>query len=255
MNNDRSRTLFTCRLVRNASLSVGIVVACGLVAGNVTAQAIGGVTVNNPSSWQQAAAKYLKEYAQYKAVLEHYQQQLVMLTHMDFTVPEMQNNYEEISDSDAQKQALAACPSPDGAMNSISGLLQIFTPSANSKILSNQLTICRQIQLRQVDKYNLTVKMMKRLKDYAKNVPSLQQQAADGGTSEGANSGTKTNIELNAIALESEMQAWRSQIMADDQMISYMQNQQAVQARQILRGSTSLAGRVIQAATFAAAFH
>jgi hypothetical protein len=140
-------------------------------------------------------------------------------------------------------------------MGSISGLLQIFTPSANSKILSNQLTICRQIQLRQVDKYNLTVKMMKRLKDYAKNVPSLQQQAADGGTSEGANSGTKTNIELNAIALESEMQAWRSQIMADDQMISYMQNQQAVQARQILRGSTSLAGRIIQAATFAAAFH
>ena len=140
-------------------------------------------------------------------------------------------------------------------MGAAMDLLQVFTPSVNASILQNQRTICEQIQFRQIDKYNLTVRMMKRLQDYSANVTKLQQQAEAGGTSQGASTGANTNIQLNITALDGEMKAWNGQIAADDQIASYMQSQQNVQAQQILRGSNTVLGNVIQAGAFAAAFH
>lgn len=209
------------------------------------------------ANFAQTLEQYGKDIAQYQAVLQHYQQQLVTLTHMNFSLPSMQNSYQEISDNDAREQVARACPSTDGSglSGAAAGLLQIFTPDVNSSILGNQRKICEQIQFRQIDKYNLTVKMMNRLQDYSSNLQSLQHQIEAGGTSEGAMAGTKANIEMNSSALESEMKTWNGQIMADDQMISYMQSQQGVQARELLRGSNTLLGNVVQAGAFAAAFH
>lgn len=239
------------------ALSLGLVT--GLFGGTANAQwaVIDPAHIaQDAANFLQTAAQYGKDVAQYKAVIEHYQQQLISLTHMNFQQLAMKNSYEEVSDSAAQQQAAANCPSTDGSgvAGAVSGLLQIFTPDANSKILENQQQICQQIQLRQIDKYNLTVRMMKRLEFYQSNANTLQTEA-EGSNEQGANAGVNTNIQLNATALENEMKRWNSQIMADDQMISYMQNQQSVQAREILRGSNTVLGNVIQAGAFAAAFN
>lgn len=248
-----------------------LALACAVYAGGASAQVLvhdQGILTSNQegfksqlgttvSNFAKTVKKYEEDIAQYQAVLQHYQQQLVSLTHMNLNLPTMQNNYQEISGSDAQQQVADACPSTDGSgpMGAAMDLLQVFTPSVNASILQNQRTICEQIQFRQIDKYNLTVRMMKRLQDYSANVTKLQQQAEAGGTSQGASTGANTNIQLNITALDGEMKAWNGQIAADDQIASYMQSQQNVQAQQILRGSNTVLGNVIQAGAFAAAFH
>jgi len=258
--NNPSRSALCRRIAGKAALALGVCIACGLAGSNASAQFV----VIDPAhistdvaNFAKTIEQYAKDIAQYKAVLQHYQQQLVNLTHMNFSLPTMQNHYQEISDSDARQQVANACPSTDGGdpVSPVSGLLQIFTPSVNSPVLDNQRSICEQMQFRQIDKYNLTVKMMNRLQDYSNNLQSLQQQVEAGGTSEGALAGAKANMDMNATALENEMRTWNGQIMADDQMIIYMQNQQSVQAREILRGSNTVLGNVIQAGAFAAAFH
>lgn len=257
--NQLSRTTRSLPITRATGLAFALCLALGTVVGNVRAQV---VTIDpahiakDVANFAKTMEQYAKEIAQYQAVLQHYQQQLVRFTHMDFALPTMQNDYHEISSGDAADQVARACPSTDGSgvAGAVSGLLQIFTPKANSSILGNQRMICEQIQFRQIDKYNLTVRMMNRLKDYSKNLKSLQDQMQSGGDSEGAMAGTKGNIELNSSALENEMKTWDGQINADDQMISYMQSQQSVQAREILNGSNTVLGNVIQAATFASAF-
>lgn len=209
------------------------------------------------TNFAKTIAQYTKEIAQYQAVLQHYQQQLISLTHMNFSLPTMQNAYQEISQSDMQKLAADACPSVSGSAASgvLSGLLQIFTPDANKSILENQQKICIQIQFRQMDKYNLTVKMLSRIQDYSSNMQSISGQLAQVGTSQGAMDGVKANIQANSLAMSTEMQLWDRQVQADDQMISYLKNQQSLQARAILNGSNTTLGNVVQAATFAAAFH
>ena len=246
-------------VTRLAGLTFALCAALGIAPGDARPQV---VTIDpahiakDVANFAKTMEQYAKEIAQYQAVLQHYQQQLVRFTHMDFALPTMQNDYHEISSGDAADQVARACPSTSGSgvAGAVSGLLQIFTPKANSSILRNQRMICEQIQFRQIDKYNLTVRMMNRLKDYSKNLKSLQDQMQSGGDSEGAMAGTKGNIELNSSALENEMKTWDGQINADDQMISYMRSQQSVQAREILNGSNTVLGNVTQAATFAAAF-
>lgn len=248
------------RMTRKATLALSIGIAIGIAGGTSRAQV---VTIDPAHIAQDVAdfaktmAQYAKEIAHYQAVLQHYQQQLVRFTHMDFALPVMQNNYEEISSSDAQDQVARACPSPDGGgvAGALSGLLQVFTPDVNASILKNQQVICEQIRFREINKYNLTVKMMKRLQDYSKKLESLQEQQDDGGSSEGALAGTMSNMQMNSLALDNEMQTWQGQINADDQMISYLQGQKSVQARELLDGSHTALGRVIQAGMFAAAFH
>lgn len=258
--NHRTRSNFGRRSACKAALILGIGAVCGMAGTSGRAQV---VTIDPAHIAQDVAdfaktmAQYAKEIAHYQAVVQHYQQQLIRLTHMDFSLPTMQNNYEEISQADAQDQVERACPSAngDGVAGAISGLLQVFTPDVNASILKNQQVICEQIKFREINKYNLTVKMMKRLQDYSNKLKSLQKQQDDGGSSEGALAGTMSNMQMNSLALDNEMQTWKGQIDADDQMISYLQGQKSVQARELLDGSHTALGRVMQAGMFAAAFH
>lgn len=258
--NKASRTNLYLRTARKAALTLSVGIAIGIAGGTARAQL---VTIDPAHIAQDVAnfgktmAQYAKELAHYQAVVQHYQQQLIRLTHMDFTLPTMQNSYEEISSSDARDQVARACPSTrtDGVAGAVTGLLQIFTPDVNKSLLENQRIICEQVQFRQIDKYNLTVKMMNRLKDYTKKLESLQKQQDDGGTSEGSLAGTMSNMQMNSLALDNEMQTWTGQIQADDQMIVYLQSQKSVQAREIFNGSNTIIGNVIQAGAFAAAFH
>lgn len=248
------------KLARKAAWSLVTAMAACLLSPSTRAQWVvidPTQITQDATNFAETIAQYGKEIAQYQAVLEHYRQQLVSLTQMNFSLPTMQNSYQEISQSDMQKLAADACPSATGnsLSGTVTGLLQIFTPDANKSILENQQKICFQIQFRQMDKYNLTVKMLTRIQDYSSKMQSISGQLGQVGTSQGAMDGVKANIAANNLAMNTEMQLWDKQVQANDQMISYLQNQQAVQARTMLNGSGTLLGNVIQAATFATAFH
>ncbi len=243
--------------LRLKSVACGITMGLALFALDAQAQwtVIDPANITqNATNFVKTVAQYAKEVAQYQAVLAHYEQQLIQLTHMNFTLPQMQNTYTEIA---ADEGMDVACPGPSGASGIVSGLTQMATSQLdlNQTIAQSQLEICQQIVLRQNDKYNQTVKMINRLQTfYAPNVQSLAGQLSGVGTSQGAMSGTEGNAEINANSLETEMNQWKGQIDADDRVIGMLQYRQTILATKAMQGSNTVLGNVVQAAAFEAAF-
>jgi hypothetical protein len=246
----------------------GLTLLAALTIGLFTAHARAQWIVNDPASMIQDATnfattveqygkeieQYAKEVAQFEAVLTHYQQQLISLQHMDFLLPPMSNTFTEIPLTQGVEEA---CPStgqsPVGSL--VSSLLQFAQIDFGQPITVSQQKICQQIEMRKNDKYNLTVRMLNRLKDtYGANVQALSSALASVGTGQGALAGNQANVNVNSMALQTEMQQWQGQILADDGVIGMLEHQQTQLASRALKGSNSILGNVIQAGAFAAAF-
>lgn len=244
-------------LLRFKSVTCGITMGLALFVFDAQAQwtVIDPANISqNATNFVKTVAQYAKDVAQYQAVLAHYQQQLIQLTHMNFTLPQMQNTYTEIAADDGMD---VACPGPSGVSGVVSGIIQMVSSqlNLNKTIAQSQLEICQQIVFRQNDKYNQTVKMINRLQTfYVPNVQSLTGQLSGVGSSQGAMSGTEGNAQINANALETEMNQWKSQIEADDSVISMLQDKQTILATKAMQGSNTVLGNVVQAAAFEAAF-
>lgn len=246
----------------------GLTLVASLAIGLFTSHARAQWIVNDPASMIQDAtnfattvahygeeiAQYAKEVAQFEAVLAHYRQQLISLQHMDFLLPQMSSTFMEIP----LTQGVAdACPSTGQSAVGfvVSSLLQVAQIDFGESIAVSQQKICQQIVMRNNDKYNLTVKMLNRLQGtYAPNVQSLSGALASIGGGQGALAGNQGNVNMNASALQTEMQQWQGQIQADDRVIAMLEHQQTQLASKALKGSNSILGNVIQAGAFAAAF-
>jgi hypothetical protein len=74
------------------------------------------------------------------------------------------------------------------------------------------------------------------------------------GTSQGALAGSQADIQRGQANLDTEMRTWQAQIQVDDQMIKYLENQQATLAKSAMRGKNTILGNIVQAATLKIAF-
>ena len=257
MHSSHSQPSASYSFLRLKSMACSAALVLGLCTASVDAQWVVIDPANisqNLANFAKTVVQYGKDIAQYQAVLAHYQQQLIQLTHMEFTVPQMQNTYAEVPLTQGMD---VACPGTGAVSGVINGLISMASSSLDlsKSIAQNQMDICQQIVMRQNDKFNQTVKMINRLQThYAPNLQSLTSQISSVGTSEGAMSGAKGNVEVNTSALETEMRQWQGQIDADDRVIGMLQHTQTILATKAMQGSNTLLGNVVQAAAFQAAF-
>jgi hypothetical protein len=164
----------------------------------------------------------------------------------------MDTSYSRIADDAGLEEA---CPSPKQGLPTIKSLLGLVVPDPNQPIIDNQLRICQQIVLRRNHQYNVTVDMLNRLNGpYSQYLQEFDRIAQLVGTSQGALAGSQADIQRGQANLDTEMRTWQAQIQVDDQMIKYLENQQATLAKSAMRGKNTILGNIVQAATLKIAF-
>ena len=249
----------TSQLARQSIFAFAIALAFSIVGNNALSQ---GWPVYDNASFLKRVADFAVTVEHYKSQVEnwrnqisHYEQQLTRLTKMDFRLPKLQNQYSEISPQDSAELVAQKCPQPNGISGVTSSLLQIVTPAPEDHLVDNIQKNCEQIKLRQIDKYNLTVKMMSRLQDYAGKAQQIIADLEHAGDTknQGDLAGVLGNFQASQTSMDTEMRLWQAQMSTDDELISFMQNQQSDQAQQLMRGKKTVWGTVIQAGVFAGA--
>ena len=238
-----------------AAVAFGVASLAGLFANQAQAQWV----VVDPSHIAQDAAnfattvgQYAKEIAQYQAVLQHYAQQLISLQNMSFSMPSMNTTFTEVPLTQGVEEA---CPSDDGVSGIVGSLLQLAAPDFNKPIVASQHEICQQITMRRNHQYNLTVQMLNRLQGpYSQYLQTYEQLASAVGSSQGALAGSQANIVRGTANLDTEMRNWQAQIQTDVEIIKYLEMQQAILGKTAMRGSNTILGNIVQAATLKIAF-
>lgn len=245
--------------LRFAKLRIGLV-ACvlslgGLFTAPVAAQwqVIDEASIaQDGKNFVETVAHYAKEIAQFEAVLDHYAQQLISLAGMKFTQPVMNTTLVEVPLTQGMDET---CPNNTGVTGIANELLQLVAPDFNKPIVASQLQICQQIVMRRNHQYNLTVNMLNRLQGtYSQYLQQYENLAALVGNSQGALAGSQSAIIRGSANLETEMKNWQAQIQTDEQIINYLQSQQAMLGKMAMRGKNTVLGNVVQAATLKLAF-
>lgn len=204
------------------------------------------------SNFVQTLEQYGKEIAQFKSVLDHYAQQLISLAGMEFTQPAMNAILTEVPLSQGVDEA---CPNNTGVTGIVNELLQLAAPDFDKPIVASQLQICQQIVMRRNHQYNLTVNMLNRLQStYSQYLQEYERLATLVGSNQGALAGSQSAIIRGSAHLETEMKNWQAQIQTDEQIIHYLQSQQATLGKVAMRGKNTVLGNVVQAATLKLAF-
>jgi len=239
-----------------AAVAFAVVSLSGFYANQAQAQ----WTVIDPAHIAQDAAnffktieQYGKELAQYQAVLAHYQQQLISLNNMSFDKLKLDTTYSRIAEDAGVADA---CPSPktDG-IPSATSLLAMIIPKPSDNVVDAQLNVCQQIVMRRNHQYNVTVDMINRINTvYANYLQQFDSLASAVGTSQGALAGTQASIERGQANMETEMRMWQVQVQVDDQMIKYLETQQAQLAQTAMKGKHTILGTIVQAGTLELAF-
>ena len=238
-----------------AAVAFGLASLVGLFANQAQAQWV----VVDPSHIAQDAAnfattvgQYAKEIAQYQAVLQHYAQQLISLQSMSFSsVLTLNTTYERVNLTDGVADA---CPSSKDGVPSISSLVSLAMPSFTDSVADSQLKICQQIVMRRNHQYNVTVDMLNRINTvYGGYMQQFEQISQMVGSSQGALAGAQANIVRGQASMEAEIRLWQVQVQAD-QMIQYLQNQQAQLGQSAMKGKSTLLGTIVQAGTLKLAF-
>ncbi|MBT2115652.1 hypothetical protein KK141_07975 [Dyella sp. LX-66] len=201
----------------------------------------------------QTAAQYGKEVAQYAAVLQHYAQQLISLQSMSFSsVLSLDTTYTRIA---PDAGVADACPSPKDGVAIIPGLLTLSLPKLQDSVVDSQMKVCQQIVMRRNHQYNVTVDMLNRINTvyggYAKQFEQISQMV---GTSQGALAGAQANIARGQASMDTEMRLWQVQIQSDDQIIKYLESQQAQLGQEAMKGKSTILGTIVQAGTLKLAF-
>lgn len=247
------------RTHRLLKLPAAVAIGVASLTGFFTNQAQAQWVVIDPShiaqdatNFAQTVIQYGKEIAQYKAVLDHYAQQLISLQNMSFTSVTMDTSYSRIAPDAGLEEA---CPSPKQGLPSMTDLIGLVVPNPSEPVIDSQLKICQQIVLRRNHQYNVTVDMLNRLEGpYSSYLQTYEQLASMVGSSQGALAGSQANIQRGIANLDTEMRTWQAQIQVDDQMIKYLQDQQATVAKTAMHGKNTIFGNIVQAATLKIAF-
>jgi len=248
------------RTPRLLKLPAAVAFAVVSLAGFYADQAQAQWTVIDPAhiaqdatNFIQTAAQYGKEVAQYAAVLQHYAQQLISLQSMSFTsVLSLDTTYTRIADDAGVADA---CPPANNDVSIIPGLVSLSIPKLSDSVLESQTKVCQQIVMRRNHQYNVTVDMLNRVNTvyggYARQFEQISQMV---GTSQGALAGAQANIARGQASMETEMRLWQVQIQSDDQIIKYLENQQAKLGQEAMKGKHTLLGTIVQAGTLELAF-
>jgi hypothetical protein len=219
-------------------------------------------SASNIVRWAQQQADMLQQYLQmveqYEQMVKQYQQMITSVTNLNFSIRPTQTltRISDISDMVSQ-----ACPNFTGdAVSMVLDFVKSSLFDSRTSLADSQQTICTQTTLLQIEKYNKTVDMLDRLKEYTQLLQDIEtSRSANVNGSDNSAANLQASIDeaaRTANKLQKEAQDWQGQMAAADAAISTLQAQQTVFANVRLKGKNAfLLGQITQALAFKAAFH
>jgi hypothetical protein len=235
--------------IRNAFRKTTIVplMVALLSAGAAHAQSVGVLTQDLKTEYNQNL-QTLKQIDQYVMQGQQYAQMLTKVMNLGTNFQLLPNTMQKI---DADPLVQANCNSSSSSI--IGSLLNDVTSLLNQTTAKSQQSICTQIIITQVDKYNSTVDMLSTLSVDSNAVKTLESAANTfsnmGESSSATTQGTSLNNQVSA-----QVNDWTAHLKADDAIISSLQDMQSTLARQAMNAKPDLAGEAVQAGALTAAF-
>ncbi|HUB91145.1 MAG TPA: hypothetical protein VMA74_15580 [Dyella sp.] len=212
---------------------------------------------SNEKSQAQQLAQLVSQYTQ---MVTQYESMLTSLQSLNLNIISTNNQLPLITDP--SQQVSQACPGaslPGMAL----GAIGMDPAIVDGNIVTQQRAICTKIVLLQVDKYNTVATMLNHMNDYFSGLKKLAETTDQlVGAVEHAigNREALQNQTTQAQAsLATEMANVEQRLRAVDATIETLNEQQSLLAHVALKGSNStgpnaVAGQIIQAAAFSAAF-
>lgn len=256
MNQKSRRSSLPTGLARRTAMAAGVAVACLMFSGHANTQ---GIFTSDRGALAKLIAQYTKQIEAFRQQVQQYQLQLQQYQQMVTSVQNIRSNLSLSSNelqhvTDVQSLIRAKCSGASGAGGLVSSVMNSMSSLMTQSITQTQKMICGQIVTTQVGKYNKTVDMLNELHRYAGQFHQLEGTVNTGNTQHDTEQITALVAKYTG-AVNTEMSNWQAQVKADDAVISTLENQQSILGSVALSGSSTVLGNVIQATTFAAAFH
>ena len=251
---------------RKTGLAIGLLLACGVFAGNACAQwaviDAGNIATNQQGfatqlaktieQYKQQIEQYTTQLQQYQTQLQQYQQMLSSIQNIPNSLSLAPNQLQQVTDTQSLIQG--KCSSTSGPGGVVSSIMNSMSSLMTQSIAQTQQMLCGQIVTTQIKKYNETVVMLNKIQGYGSQFQQLDGLMGTGSTQADAERAS-TQVVKYSSAVATDMGNWQTQMNADDAVISTLQNQQSILGHIALNGSSTTLGNVIQATTFAGAFH
>lgn len=246
---------------RNSCLALAL--TCTFFASSAGAQ-----VVIDPTSIAQDAANFIKtiaqygaevesfaaQAAQYTAVLQHYEQQLISLQNLNINLLQATNNFTKRNPTEDLK---LFCPGANTPLIDISGIVKQFTADLSGNIATQQQQVCSQISQLQDRKFNETVDFIQTLtNDNNNEILQIETQRNNVGTAEGALAANQNETERYVARTNTDMQTWQSKMNAYEVHLEFLKAQQSALATRAMEGdksNPSLLGQATQAVVLGAA--
>jgi hypothetical protein len=245
-------------LLRLKSTARGMVLAAGLCGSGLHAQVIVHDPIATFDSHADSALQYAKQGAQYLKQLQEYATQLQQYAQLlssieGFTsgMSLVPNQLTHVTDSDSLVQG--KCSGVSGINGLVSTIMNSMGSLMNQSITQTQQMLCKQIVLKQIDKYNETVDMLNKIQGFSAQYQHLEQVAHGITTFADSNRSNGDQLQYSG-AVQTEMANWKTNMTVDDSVIKTLKDQQSILGHIALKGSNTVLGNVVQATTFAAAF-
>lgn len=244
---------------RRYRLALAIAFGCTLLAGGVSAQVVvvdPGSIASNEQGFATQLAKTIEQYAkqiqQYETQLQQYQQMLSSIQSLSNGLSLAPNQLQHVTNTESLIQG--KCSNASSPASLVSSVMNSMSSLMTQSITQTQQMLCGQIVTTQIHKYNTTVDMLNKLNGYSNQFQQVEGIARSISTV--ADSGrAATQVEKYSSAVTTEMGHWQAQMKADDAVIETLQNQQSILGHIALKGNSTALGNVVQATTFARAFH
>lgn len=255
-----SHTNFRRTLHRLAGACAAFV-ALFVATGQAHAQVLVTDTTLLTSNEKGQASQLAQLLQQYTQMVTQYESMLTTLKSLNLNVMQVNNQLPLITD--VAGQVAQACPGSSSLVGSAMNMLGMDSSIIDGQIVTQQRTICAKITTLQVDKYNTVAKMLNHMNDYFAGLKQLNDTADQliGAVSNaiGNREALQNQTSQTQAALSAEMANVEQHLRAVDATIAALQNQQSLLANIALKGSNAtgpaaLAGQIIQAGAFAAAF-
>lgn len=203
--------------------------------------------------YKQQILQYTKQLQQYELQLQQYQQMLSSIQNISNGVSLMPNELQRVTNTAALIQG--RCSSTAGVSGVVSTLMNSMSSLMTQSITQAQQILCERIVTTQIDKYNQTVDMLNKLHDQYGDQFQQLESLFGSGSSMADTDRASGQVQKYSDALATEMGNWQTRMKADDAVIETLQSQQSILGRVAMKGSSTTLGNVVQATTFAAAFH
>jgi hypothetical protein len=245
---------------------------CAAVAAVTPAHAQWMVHDDGLSLTQQAqhGDSILHMVTQYTQMITQYQSLLSSLQSLDLNFTPTNN---QLTPIDNPSQIVAQnCPGASLSSTVVS-MLGMSPTLTEGEIVGQQRTICASIVLLQIDKYNTVAAMLNRMNTYSTAIKQMSDKINTLGqgmssvlssvTGTSGSSGDRQAVQNQADQLQNtlatDMAGVQQHLQAVDATISALKDQQSMLANIALKGSNAtgpaaLAGQIVQAGAFAAAF-